>query len=70
MTLKAASGECSGDEGGRDGGGEEIATGPSECETCVLAASYRQGSANSHESTVFALGGDEEGAGAATAAAG
>ena len=56
MTLKAASGECSGDEGGRDSGGEEIATGPSECETCVLAASYRQGSANSHESTVFARG--------------
>jgi hypothetical protein len=44
--------ECSGDEGGRDGGGEDIATGPSECETHVLAASYRQGSANSHESTV------------------
>ena len=64
-------GECSGGEGSRDGGGEEImATGPSECEMYVLSASYRQGSANNHAPAVLpvvVLGGDEDDAlGAAT----
>ena len=67
-------GECNGGEGSRDGGGEEImATGPSECETYVLPASYRWDSANNHEPAVFVLvvlgGGEEDTLGALRARA-
>ena len=54
-------------EGSRDGGGEEIMpTGPSECETYFLSASYRRDSTNNHMPAVLpvaVLGGEEECAG-------
>ena len=51
-------------EGSRDGGGEEIMpTGPSECETYFLSASYRRDSTNNHTPAVLpvvVLGGEED----------